>query len=107
MEGSKSRSYLAQERKMTELVRDNKMVLSQLLKELVIPIRVQVSGPAGLNGVNAGLMKCHIAKEDVKTYKQMFYQVKSKIVEKAKVMKRKVVDLLWKVKDTLKAVIIL
>ena len=98
MEESKSRYYRAQELKMIDLARADKTGSSQLLKEHVIPIHVKVNGPAGPIGVIVAPMEWHTGKEDVKTSKQTYCQVKLKIVVRAKAMKRKVVVPLWKVR---------
>ena len=98
MEESKLRYYRAQELKMIDLARADKKVSSQLLKEHAIHIHVKVNGPAGPIGVIVAPVEWRTAKEDVKTSKQTYCQVKSKIVERAKAMKRKVVVPLWKVR---------
>ena len=98
MEESKSRYYRAQELKMIDLARAGRTVSSQLLKERAIPTLVKVNGPAGPIGVIVAPMEWHTGKEDVKTSKRTYCQVKLKIVERAKAMKKKVVVPLWKVR---------
>ena len=66
-------------------------------KELATPILVPVNGHVGPDGVNVAPMVWRIDKEDVKIHMQTFCQVALRIVVRVKAMKRKIVEILWKV----------
>jgi hypothetical protein len=83
---------LVQDWMMKELVKVEKGIL-QLWKGLVTHIHVLCSGHAGQIGVNVDPMAWFTGKEDAKTLKQTYYLVKSRIVERNKVIKKKDVGL--------------
>ena len=75
---------------MIELAKAVKKGLLLLWKELATHILVLVNGRVGPNGVNADQTEWLTDKEDAKTFNQMYYLVRLKIVARARATKNNI-----------------